>query len=76
MSASNFEGNERSLGCNFKPPIQELLVCLHVVCCKKIILTLDVGTFADLGAGVLIWVSISVNAMHVIAKLRLSVKFQ
>ena len=52
------------------------IACLSVCVVKKIILTLDVGTFTDLGAGVLIWVSISVNAMHVVAKLRLSVKFQ
>merc|ERR1719278_2476237 len=33
------------------------------------ILALDNGTLADLRAGVLIWVSIGVNTMHVVAKL-------
>ena len=39
-------------------------------------LTLDMGTLADLSAGVFIWVSISVNTVHVVTKLRWNINFR
>ena len=43
-------------------------------CVVKEFLTLDNGTLADLSAGVLIGVAISVNAVHVVTKLKLNLK--
>ena len=43
-------------------------------CVVKKLLTLDNGTLADLCAGVLVGVAISVNAMHVVTKLKLNSK--
>ena len=39
-------------------------------------LTLNVGTLADLSARVLVRVSIGVNTVHVVTKLRLNINFR